>query len=93
MSYTVGAQVTVTATFSGPLGPVDPTSPRVDVVDPSGHATTYSGGQITRVSIGVYTHTIDTTANIGRWNYRWWSPPPIGAAGAGDFVVDPFPNP
>jgi hypothetical protein len=75
------------------MGPVDPTSPRVDVVDPTGHLSTFSGVQITRVSTGVYNYTIDTTGEIGRWSYRWWSPPPIGAAGQSTFIVDPFPNP
>jgi hypothetical protein len=92
--YLVGAQVVVTATFSSPLGPIDPTDARVDVLNPSGITTTYSYSmaQVTKVSTGVYSYTIDTTGKTGRWNYRWWSPPPIGAAGSGGFVVDPFPN-
>ena len=91
-NYTIGTQVTVMATFSGPSGPLDPTDPRVDVVSPSGQSITYSGAQVTKVGTGIYSHIIDTTGKVGRWNYRWWSPPPIGAAGAGNFVVDPFPN-
>jgi hypothetical protein len=91
--YTVGAQVVLTGTFTSGSGPEDPTDARVDVVEPSGARMTYTYvlAQVTRVSAGIFTYTVDTTGKSGRWSYRWYSPPPIGAANASDFIVDPFP--
>ena len=93
--YTIGAQVIVKSAFTDPSSgaALDPTDARVDVVGPSGISTTYTYGlgQVSKVSTGVYTYTVDTTAKAGRWSYRWWSPTPIGAANASDFIVDPFP--
>jgi hypothetical protein len=92
--YTVGAQVVVKGTFTNSNGTIDPTNASVDIVTPSEITTTYTylAAQVTRVSAGIYTFTIDTTGQPGRWSYRWWSPPtPIGAANQGEFIVDPFP--
>lgn len=97
--YTVGTAVTVTGTWTNKATgtPVDPSDARVDVVGPNGVSTTYtySGGTgtVTRTSAGVYTYTVDTTNNYGRWQYRWWSPAGISVqtAGMNEFIVDPFP--
>jgi hypothetical protein len=91
--YIAGTQVVVQGAFSGPVGAIDPTDARVDIVDPSGNLVTYSGAQITRVSTGLFTYIVDTTGSVGRWQYRWWSPPPLGASMSGDFIVDAFPDP
>lgn len=88
--YTVGAQVILQGVFTGSTGVIDPTSAHLDIITPDGVLATYSGAQITHVSTGVYTYTANTTGWIGTWTYRWWSPPPIGAANTGYFVVDPF---
>lgn len=91
--YTVGAQIVLQGTFSLSTGVVDPTDARVDVVSPSEVTTTYTYAlsQVQRVSTGIYTYTVNTTGQPGRWQYRWWSPTPNGAANQGDFIVDPFP--
>jgi hypothetical protein len=95
--YLIGASVTVTGTFTNHANgnPTDPTDARVDVVDPTGHLTTYTyqGTQVTKVSVGVYTYDIDTTGKVGRWQYRWWSPPgtSVQVAGANQFIIDAFP--
>ena len=97
--YTVGAAVTVTGTFTNSQTgtTVDPSDARVDVVSPTGIETTYtySGGAVVKLAVGIYTYDIDTTGLVGRWQYRWWSPPGPGAiqtAGANEFFVNPFPS-
>lgn len=94
--YIVGASVTVQGTWTnaktGAL--TDPSDARVDVVNPSGVSTTYTylNAQVIRASLGVYTYAIDTTGLVGRWQYRWWSPPGVAqTASASEFFVDPFP--
>jgi hypothetical protein len=94
--YTVGQAVTVQGTWTNKSTgvAVDPSDARVDVVSPTGTVTTYTYllGQVTKVSTGVYTYVIDTTATPGRWQYRWWSPPGVvTTAQAYEFYVDPFP--
>ncbi len=92
--YTIGSQVVVTGTYTTSTGSlIDPTDARVDIVAPTGVSTTYtySGSEVTKVSTGIYTYTVDTTGKFGRWSYRFWSPNPGGAAGSGDFIVNPFP--
>lgn len=93
----VGQSVTVQGTWTNKATGVvaDPSDARVDVVDPTGKVTTYTylNAQVTKVSTGVYTYAIDTTAKDGRWQYRWWSPPGVvQTAAAGEFIVDPFPQ-
>lgn len=99
--YTVGAAVTVTGTFTNSLtgATVDPSDANVDVVSPTGAKTTYSysggSGAVVRLAVGIYTYDIDTTGLVGRWQYRWWSPPAPGGvqtAGANEFFVNPFPS-
>lgn len=91
--YSVGTAVTVTGTFTTPAGVLqDPTQAHVTVVDPTGLSTDYSGGQVTHVSVGIFTKTLDTTGKDGRWQYLWWSPGPVGqSADNNTFIVDPFP--
>jgi hypothetical protein len=86
--------VLIKGTFTTSAGVLtDPTNASVDVVTPSGITTTYTylALQVQKASTGVYSLTIDTTGKSGRWTYRWWSPLPLAAANAADFIVDPFP--
>ena len=97
--YLVGASVTVTGTYTnvktGAL--VDPSDACVDIVTPTGKLTTYRytdvNTKVAKVSTGVYSYDIDTSALPGRWQYRWWSPPTVQTAGAGEIIIDPFPSP
>ena len=51
-----GEPVVLTGTWTDPSTglPFDPSDPSVDVVDPSGHITTYSGADIAKVGTGVH---------------------------------------
>jgi hypothetical protein len=65
-----GTAVAVTATFVDPTGAVtDPTT--VTFKFKAGAAATiswtYAAGQVTKVSTGVYTATLDTTGLAGNW--------------------------
>jgi hypothetical protein len=96
--YPVGQGVTVKGTFTNTASgaTVDPTDAIVDVLDPTGVTNTYHyvGGAVVKVSAGVYTYSIDTTAKAGRWQYRWYSPggTTVAAAGFGEFIVDAWPQ-
>ncbi len=84
----------IKGTFEDSSGTVtDPATIAVDVVDATGVTTTYSysGGTVTKVSTGVYTVNLDTTAKPGRWQYRWYSTGTGQAANTGQFLVSPFP--
>jgi hypothetical protein len=96
-SYEVGSSVTVTGTFSnkktGEL--VDPSEVTVEVYDPTNTVTSYSYdggfGLVVKVGVGIYSYDIDTTARPGAWQYRFWSPATVQTAGAGSFIVTPWP--
>lgn len=78
--------------FTGPNGqPLDPTAVTLTVQDPTGVKTTYSGGQVTHDSTGVYHVDVDTTGKAGTWSYEWKSTGTGQAAFFGTFVVDPSP--
>ena len=77
-----GTAVTTQVTFLTPSPglptsdwPVtDPTTVTLSVVDGTGTETTYTygvGNYITRVSTGVYSAQIDTSANPGLWRVKW----------------------
>lgn len=90
--YIVGSAVTVTGRFTDVNGALqDPSDAQCRVVDPTGESEVIAG---TRVSTGVYTVVLDTTGKVGRWQYLWFSPGPIGqSAATNQFFVDPFPTP
>lgn len=75
--HDLGDLVKVTGTFTDPDNSdaaIDPTVVKLSFRNPAGTVTTwtYGGGEITKVSTGVYTANIDANA-AGRWYYRWWS--------------------
>ncbi len=92
--YTVGQAVILTGTYTTPAGALqDPTAAHVTVVDPTGLSTDFTALQLVHVSTGVYTYTVDTTGKVGRWQYLWWSPGPVGqSADNNEFFTDPFPS-
>src|SRR5438093_248096 len=74
MAYNLGDIATVTATFRkvSDNSLVDPATVRAKVRDPRGHITTYTygGGQIVRVSVGLYTLNV-TLNRPSEWLIRW----------------------
>ena len=71
-TYQFDTLVKLTTTFTEKDGvtPVDPTTVTLYIKTPDGTVTAYTGGEITRVSTGVYTYEI-TTSQVGRWIYKW----------------------
>lgn len=69
--FFVGQGVRLTATFTADDGVtlLDPTTVTFSVKSPSGVTTTLTGGQVTRVSAGVY--QVDVVGSeAGSWYYR-----------------------
>lgn len=48
---------------------------------------TFGGGEITKISTGVYTATLDTTALAGLWTVEWIGSDACGAVNAKTFQV------
>ncbi len=72
-TYYVGDNIKLTATFKDPDGTLtDPTTVTLETKDPSGNKTTYtySLGEITRSSVGVFTKTF-AIDEAGLWLYEW----------------------
>ena len=86
-SYFVGTAVVLTATFTTPTkSPVDPTTVRLRVKDPTGVETDYTSP--TYVSVGIYTQQI--TPNLtGIWSYRWEGTGAVVASSESKFEVKP----
>jgi hypothetical protein len=83
----------VTATFTDITGTlVDPTSVELSVMDPSGNIDTYtySGGQVTQASTGVYRKDLQID-EAGDWRYWWESTGTGQGAEPGQFVVEGHP--
>lgn len=73
------------ATGSG--NPVDPTAVVCRVTDPTGVETDYSGGSITKASVGNYNFSFAVYTS-GVWKYRWEGTGSVVAAQEGAFKVD-----
>ena len=98
--YVAGTAVTV-ATYSGSVGGfrdrngnlADPGTVKLvyrkpgDVVDT---IVTYPSAPILKDSAGLYHADLDTTAQVGLWEYEWMSPPgdPVQAIARNEFMVD-----
>lgn len=74
---------TLTNTFTVLNVPADPTAVTCTVTDPAGSQTTYTvtGGQITRVSAGLYSLLVPCSTVDGLWQYVW-----IGTGVASDIA-------
>lgn len=75
--YTIGALVTLSASFSEVVGgaPLDPDDVFLDVTNPSNVTTTYEYGvdpEIVNDAEGEYHADISADA-VGTWTYRWYS--------------------
>ena len=72
---------TLTNTFKVNGVPADPTVASVVVTDPTGTATTYTGGQLTHTpATGAYSVNVPCSATVdGVWTYKW-----IGTGAASD---------
>lgn len=89
ITITVGQPVTLSAAFENPPGtPADPTTVTLDVTDPSGADTTYTGGALTHSATGAYSKiVVPTTA--GRWTYRFTASGSLVSVASGVFSVAP----
>lgn len=88
-SYTTGATVRVTATFTSNGSNVDPSTVTCKVRTPAGVTTsyTYAGGDIIKSSTGVYYYDIDVSQD-GTWTYRFSSTGSGKAANEGKFFAE-----
>lgn len=89
----VGDKEALTATFRDEADNlVDPTTVTLKVLDPSGNTDTYtySGGTITRDSLGVFSRDLDLD-EAGEWRYDWISTGTGAGAEPGQIVVEPQP--
>lgn len=72
--YQLETQVLLTMRFFQADGvtPADPSTVTLRILTPDGAVASYSyaGGDIVRVSAGVYTYQLETTQS-GRWLYKW----------------------
>jgi hypothetical protein len=87
-SYPNGQQVKVIDTITQSGVDVDPSTVTCKVKDPSGTVSTYtySGGDITRESTGVYSYVVDANAD-GKWHYRFQATGNGAGAGENSFLV------
>lgn len=71
-TYQIDTLVQLSTTFYAADGVtlVDPTDVVLFVRPPDQIRTEYTGGQITKVSTGVYMMQITTTQS-GQWSYKW----------------------
>jgi hypothetical protein len=89
-----GTAVTTTCTFTTAAGALmDPSVITVSYRAGSAAAVTwtYGGGQITRVSQGVYTAELDTTNNAGYWQVKWTGTGACAAVSLSTFPVTATP--
>lgn len=73
--FNIGDEITIKATFKNKVRDVsDPTTVTLIIRDPSGNEVsyTYSGGQLTRESTGVYYYNLQIDED-GNWYFRWKS--------------------
>lgn len=93
----VGTEVTSSSIFRLPRTPtqaaagdagtlVNPTTVRLLVRSPAGVITTYTTGQLTNPSTGVFERSFIVSAE-GRWSYRWESDGNVRAGTADGEVV------
>lgn len=94
LSVVAGTAVTTTATFTNAAGsPTDPTTITLKFQGGTGSTTswTYADDQLTRVSTGVYSATIDTTGDTygtsGTWTVEWLGTGNLAAVSAVTFQV------
>jgi hypothetical protein len=91
MSVLVGNKVRVQAVFKDEHGEVqDPATVTVHTKDPDDNVETYVYGtddEVKRASKGQYYIEIDTTGNIGDWQFIWNSTGTYQAAGQTSFTV------
>jgi hypothetical protein len=81
-TYPQGKTVHLSTTIRNEAGaPVDPSTITATVRAPDGTETTYSGGQVTRDSLGVY-HVDVVLSQAGPWVYRFDSTSPDTAGEA-----------
>jgi hypothetical protein len=75
--------------------PTDPGTITLTVLEGDGASPvtfTYGvGGQIVRVSTGIYTSVFDTTGKPGRWQFKWIGTAPCPTVWVGGVVVQPQP--
>lgn len=71
-TYQLETVIEITGNFFAADGvtPVDPSAVYLFVRTPDGIITEYSGGQITQVSMGVYSFSLETT-QAGPYIYKW----------------------
>lgn len=72
-TYDLGTTVYVQASFVDVLDgniPVTPATVTFKTMDPLGNEVTYSSGEITNVTQGVYFVNVIATS-WGKWRYRW----------------------
>ena len=87
--YDVGDVLPLTCTFRNASGDLaDPTDVRLEILAPDGTETTfvYSGLDITRTSLGLYTRDVTFTAS-GTWSWRWTGTGAVGAVDEGSLRV------
>jgi hypothetical protein len=75
MSHVQGTMVEITGKFLAPgtRTLVDPDDVVATIIRPDGTTITvlrFSDGQITRVDVGIYTFTLDSTPAAGWWEYQ-----------------------
>jgi hypothetical protein len=80
---------TLTNTFKVAGVPTDPTVATVVVTDPTGVATTYTGGQLTHTpATGLYTVGVPCSATVdGVWTYKWTGTGAASDAAEGTWTV------
>jgi hypothetical protein len=83
--YSIGDLVNLTVVFTGPSGPVNPTTVTVTVRDPTGAVTT-----ITPTLAATGTYIAQVTATVaGEWRWRAQGTGAVQAAGQASFYVQP----
>ena len=90
-SYPIGNAVNVQVSFVDVSTNVltDPTTVTLKVQPPNGGALqTFTGGQVTKVSVGKYSVVVPVAVS-GIWNYRWEGSGAVTAASDSQFKVLP----